>query len=91
MKAREPIAATDATADPVSWQAGATTGVPASAAEADSRRCPSTVPGSMSGGSIRVGMSSSQSSSVAQALARASTICVVVALLNSARSTPVSQ
>ena len=33
--ARRAAAATDATADPVSWQAGATTGVPASAAQTD--------------------------------------------------------
>ena len=90
-KARPPAAATDATAEPVSWHAGATTGVPASASETDRFKGPSTVPGSTIGGSSRVGRSRSCSRSTAQPRRSASTICVVVALVYSARSSPVNQ
>ena len=89
--ARPPNAGTDATAEPVSWHAGATTGVPSRRAATDPFRPPSTVPGSTSAGSRRVGTSSSRSSASAQFRVRASTICVVVADVYSARSTPVSQ
>ena len=89
--ARVRLAGTAATADPVSWHAGATTGVPASSEETDDFRGPMTVPGSTSGGSSSTGKSNSRSSGAAHCRDLASTICVVVALVNSARRTPVSQ
>ena len=86
-----PPANTEATADPVSWQAGATTGVPASAALTSLLTCPTIVPGSTSAGSRRLGISSSCSSPVAQVRVFASTNWVVVAIVYSAASSPVIQ
>ena len=87
-----PDADTDATADAVSWQAGATTGVPAQARRTRSpaaRR--SIVPGSTSGCSSRVGSPISSSIRVAHVRVRASMNCVVVATVYSDVSAPVSQ
>ena len=86
-----PDADTDATADAVSWQAGATTGVPAHAADTLACSGPIIVPGSTSGCSSRVGSPISSSMRVAHVRVRASMNCVVVATVYSAVSAPVSQ
>src|SRR3954465_9412472 len=91
MNAVRPDAATDATAEPVSWVAGATTGVPASAAHTSALRGPTIDPGSIIGGNIRVGISRSANNPRAQSRVLASTNCVVVAIVNSPRNSPVSQ
>ena len=79
-----PDADTDATADAVSWQAGATTGVPSHAAEALAFSGPIIVPGSTSGCRRRVGSPISSSIRVAHVRVRASMNCVVVATVYSA-------
>ncbi len=84
-------ARTAATAEPVSWHAGATTRVPRSEGGASLAIFPTIVPGSTIRGSSRVGSSSSRIRSVAQDRVRASTNCVVVALVYSAVISPVSQ
>ena len=89
--ARCPSARTAATAEPVSWQAGATTRVPWSDGCASAPMRPTIVPGSTTGGRMRVGTSSICSRSVAHDRVRASMNCVVVALVNSAVMSPVSQ
>ena len=86
-----PWVATAATAEPVSWQAGTTTGVPASAGETSARTEPITAPGSKICGSRRVGRPSASNSSVAQLRVRAFMNWVVVALVYSAPRVPVSQ
>jgi len=86
-----PDADTDATADAVSWQAGATTGVPAYVADALFCSGPIIVPGSTSGCSRRVGSPISSSRRVAQVRVRTSMNCVVVATVYSAVNVPVSQ
>jgi len=91
MNAVRPDAETDATAEPVSWVAGATTGVPASAAHAPALSAPTIEPGSIIGGRIRVGISRSANNPLAQSRVLASTNCVVVAIVNSPRSSPVNQ
>ena len=91
MKAVLRAAKTDATAEPVSCDAGATTGVPASAAQASALSVPRIEPGSMIGGSILVGISRSDNRPRAQSRVLASTNCVVVAMVYSARSSPVNQ
>ena len=87
-----PPANTDATADPVSWQAGATTGVPASAALTSLLTCPTIVPGSTSGWQ-QAGrqIRARRAARVAQVRVLASMNCVVVAIVYSAASSPVSQ
>src|SRR5690348_8789897 len=57
MMALVPDAETAANAEPVSWHAGATTGVPAKAAETDACRGPSMEPGLTNGGRRRTGRS----------------------------------
>src|SRR5438445_8072212 len=86
-----PDAETDATADAVSWQAGATTGVPAQAADTLACRVPIIVPGCTSGCSRRVGNPISSSILVAHVRVRASMNCVVVATVYSDVNSPVSQ
>src|SRR6185503_18656714 len=88
--ARGPVA-TDATADAVSWQAGATTGVPHKRGDALSTSRPTIDPGSTSGCSRWVGRPISSSIRVAHDLVRASMNCVVVATVYSDDSDPVSQ
>src|SRR4029453_18150021 len=56
-KARRGPTATDATADPVSWQAGATTGVPANDELTSFFKWPRRGPDSTRGGSRRGGAS----------------------------------
>ncbi len=90
-KALVPPASTDATADAVSWHAGAITGVPARAAKPSAVTSPSAVPGSTSGWSSLAGRSSDSRRPVAQVRVRASTIAVVVALVYSACRRPHSQ
>ena len=80
-----PDAATAANAEPVSWHAGRTIGVPARATLASFRSGPRIVPGSASSGSSRAGMSSASRRSVAHRRVDALMYCVVVALVNSAR------
>ena len=89
--ARTPPHCTDATADAVSWHAGTTTGVPACAADASRPTGPTIVPASTSGGSSRVGIPSLDKRLVAHSRVRASTHCVVVAIVYSAFRRPVSQ
>jgi len=83
--------ATEATADAVSWQAGAMTGVPRNRGDALSTSRPTIEPGSTSGCSSRVGSPISSSMRVAHDRERASTNCVVVATVYSDDSDPVSQ
>src|SRR5690348_16904890 len=84
-------AETAANAEPVSWHAGATTGVPAKAAETDACRGPSMEPDWTIGGRSRAGRSSRARRSTAQERVRASRNCVVLALVYSQAWTPVSQ
>src|SRR5712691_9653082 len=86
-----PDADTDATADAVSWQAGATSGVPAHVSDTLAFRAPMIVPGATSGCSRRVGKPISSSILVAHVRVRASTNCVVVATVYSDTSAPLSQ
>ena len=72
---------TDATADPVSWQAGATTGVPASARTtlgSQTRRAP--CPARRAAAAAASAVRARSSRSVAHVRVRASTNCVVVAI-----------
>ena len=85
-------AITDATADPVSWHAGATTGVPAHVVDAiGCRRADDRCPASTIGCSNRPGNPISSNKSIAHVRVRASTICVVVAIVYSDTSVPDSQ
>ena len=90
-----PDADTDATADAVSWQAGATTGVPARLADTLGCSAPIIVPGCTSRCSSRVGSPISSSIRVAHVRVRASMNCVVVATVysdvNAARQPVVQQ
>jgi hypothetical protein len=86
-----PDADTEATADAVSWQAGATTGIPAQAVATLACSVPIVVPGATSGSSSRVGNPISSSILVAQSLVRASMNCVVVATVYSDVNAPVNQ
>src|SRR4029077_1893009 len=91
MNAVWPFASTDATADAVSWHAGAITGVPASADETSGLSAPTTVPGWTIVVSSRAGRPTSSIIFVAHVRFAASTNCVVVAFVYSAQRRPVSQ
>src|SRR5262249_31950960 len=91
MNAVDPPAHTDATADPVSWHAGATTGVPACADETSARSLPTTVPGCTISVNTRVGSPISEIIRLAHVCDRASTNCVVVATVYSEQRRPLSQ
>src|SRR5499427_6202662 len=86
-----PDAATEATADAVSWHAGATTGVPAHVESTLAWIAPITVPGSTSGCTSREGSPIRSSMCVAHVRVLASMHCVVVATVYSDASRPVSQ
>ena len=75
----------------MSWQAGATTGVPAQAADTLACSVPIIVPGSTSGCSSLAGNPISSSIFVAHVRVRASMNCVVVATVYSDINAPVSQ
>src|SRR5262249_51475488 len=91
MNAVFPHAGTDATADAVSCEAGAITGVPASADETSPRSAPTAVPGSTIGVSSRDGRPISSIIFVAHVRVAACTNCVVAATVYAEQRRPVSQ
>src|SRR5580658_6851049 len=72
-----------ATAEPVSWHAGAITGTPSSVGATSRLSRPISVPGWTIGGNNRDGKPSSSINGSAQPRVFASTICVVVAIVYS--------
>src|SRR5688500_17504734 len=87
IKADRGVRLTAATAEPVSWQAGAITG----ASTRELRAGPRWVPGCTISASRCVGIPRRSRSAVAQPPERGSNIWVVVALVNSQQTRPVSQ
>src|SRR5262245_52299521 len=91
MNAVLPPADTDATADALSWHAGAITGVPLNALQTSLRSGPTTVPGAMIVASNRDARPISSTIFVAHVRVAACTNCVVVATVYSEQRRPVSQ